>query len=184
MSSFLGKNTLSRGIRNNNPGNLRFTNIAWQGKIPKEKNTDAKVSFEQFTEVKWGIRAMLRDLLNDIDKGKNTLRLLINEYAPPIENNTANYINVVAKSLGMTADEKIVNVDALFLLKIGRAIISHENGKDGKLILDSDIDDAINILGDINLKGVTVSAKKRNFKYNYMIVPVLLFFYSVFMITL
>lgn len=183
MSSFLGKSNLSRGIRNNNPGNLRFTNIAWQGKITKEKNTDYKLGFEQFTEVKWGIRAMLRDLLNDIDKGKNTIRLLINEYAPPVENNTLNYINVVANSLGMTPDQKIVNVDALFMLKIGRAIISHENGKDGKLILDSDIDDAIDILGEVNLNAVVVSAKKK-FRYNYMIIPVLLFFYSVFMITL
>ena len=27
-----------RGIRNNNPGNLIFTNIKWNGKLPKEQN--------------------------------------------------------------------------------------------------------------------------------------------------
>ena len=40
MSSFLGRKELTRGIRNNNPGNLVLTNIAWQGKIPNSQNTE------------------------------------------------------------------------------------------------------------------------------------------------
>ncbi|WDF65655.1 hypothetical protein [Flavobacterium sp. KACC 22763] len=177
MRSFLGQKNLSRGLRNNNPGNLIITPSAWQGKIEKSKNTDGH--FEQFKELKYGIRAMLKDIINDISKGKNTIRLLISEYAPVIENNTALYIDFISKKTGIGKDEKIQNVDSLFLISIARAIMEYENGKEyADLIYDSDIDDAIDILGDINLKGVTVTTKRR-FKFNYLIIPVLLFFYTV-----
>lgn len=85
MSSFLGRKDLTRGIRNNNPGNLRVTPDKWVGKIPLSQNTDLNKSFEQFTEIKYGIRAMLIDLLGDIGKGKDTIRKLISEYAPPVK---------------------------------------------------------------------------------------------------
>ncbi|MBF4483244.1 hypothetical protein [Flavobacterium sp. CSZ] len=180
MSSYLGRKDLSRGVRNNNPGNLVLTNIAWQGKIPNTQNTDKH--FEQFTEVKFGIRAMLRDLTNDIDKGKNTVRKLITEYAPPSENNTQKYIDVISKAVGLAPDQTIKIVDAKFYLVIARAIIKHENGTDASLIYDSDIQDAIDIMGDYNLSGVTVTAKKK-FKFNYLIIPVVLFFYTVYSVT-
>ncbi|QDW21816.1 hypothetical protein [Flavobacterium sp. KBS0721] len=180
MSNFLGRKELTRGIRNNNPGNLVLTNIAWQGKIPNAQNTDKH--FEQFTEVKFGIRAMLRDLTNDIDKGKNTVRKLITEYAPPSENDTQKYIEVISQAVGLDPDQTIKIVDAKFYLVIARAIIKHECSPDHNLIYDSDIQDAIDIMGDYNLSGVTVTAKKK-FKFNYLIIPVLLFFYTVYSVT-
>jgi hypothetical protein len=180
MSNYLGRKELTRGIRNNNPGNLVLTNISWQGKIPNNQNTDKH--FEQFTEVKYGIRAMLRDLTNDIDKGKNTVRKLITEYAPPSENDTQKYIEVISKAVGLDPDQTIKIVDAKFYLVIARAIIKHECSPDHNLIYDSDIQDAIDILGDFNLSGVTVTAKKK-FKFNYLIIPVLLFFYTVYSVT-
>lgn len=180
MSNFLGRKELTRGVRNNNPGNLVLTNIAWQGKIPNAQNTDKH--FEQFTEVKFGIRAMLRDLTNDIDKGKNTVRKLITEYAPPSENDTQKYIEVISQAVGLDPDQTIKIVDAKFYLVIARAIIKHECSPDHNLIYDSDIQDAIDIMGDYNLSGVTVTAKKK-FKFNYLIIPVLLFFYTVYSVT-
>ncbi|WP_316632672.1 hypothetical protein [uncultured Flavobacterium sp.] len=180
MSNYLGREELTRGIRNNNPGNLVLTNIAWQGKIPNAQNTDKH--FEQFTEIKYGIRAMLRDLTNDIDKGKNTVRKLITEYAPPSENDTQKYIDVISKAVGLDPDQTIKIVDAKFYLVIARAIIKHECAPDHNLIYDSDIQDAIDIMGDYNLSGVTVTAQKR-FKFNYLIIPVLLFFYTVYSVT-
>ena len=180
MSSFLGRKELTRGIRNNNPGNLVLTNIAWQGKIPNSQNTDKH--FEQFTDIKFGIRAMLRDLTNDIDKGKNTVRKLITEYAPPFENDTQNYINVISKAVGLAPDQTIKIVDSKFYLVIARAIIKHENGADASYVYDSDIQDAIDIVGDYNLDSVIVTAKKK-FKFNYLFIPVLLFFYTVYSVT-
>ncbi len=89
MSSFLGRKDKSRGIRNNNPGNLRFVaSNNWLGKIPYVENTDADKAFEQFTEIKYGIRAMLRVVINNIDKGNDTVTKIITRYAPPFENDT------------------------------------------------------------------------------------------------
>ena len=116
MSSFLGRTDLTLGIRNNNPGNLVFTGIAWQGKIiPKVPQR-----FEQFSAVKWGIRAMLRDVVNDISKGKNTVSKLIHQYAPPSENNTKSYINDVSKALGIQPNDKITSINNEFLFLMAK----------------------------------------------------------------
>lgn len=114
-----------RGIRNHNPGNLVLTTIAWKGKVPNAQNTDKK--FEQFTQPLWGIRAMFIDVRGDIEKdGLNTIRKLITEYAPKIENNTAAYIQSVVNQVGIGPDARILPAHYLNLLK---AIIRHENGK-------------------------------------------------------
>lgn len=86
-----------RGIRNNNPGNLIYTDIKWNGKLPKHQNKDRR--FEMFIAPVYGVRAMIKDLKHDIEKGKNTVPALIEEYAPKFENNTEAYINTVCKDL-------------------------------------------------------------------------------------
>jgi len=145
--SFLNNHTV-RGLRNNNPGNLIKTNIKWLGKIPNSKNTDVK--FEQFTDIKFGIRAQLKDLINDINKGKNTVRLLISEYAPSNENNTIAYIDSVCKTIGVTPNEKLTQINDQFLLKLTRAIYKVELGIAEKQITDNDILEAINSLGNVS----------------------------------
>lgn len=181
MSSFLGKSTLTRGIRNNNPGNLVKTPDAWVGKIPHSLNTDGK--FEQFTALKYGIRAMLRDVVNDILKGKNTVRKLISEYAPPFENNTGNYVDSVAKKLGVSPDAKITLINANFMMLLAKAIIEKENGKDAKYIKDSDIRDAIRIVGKFKApKDVKIDTSVLS--PVMVLLPLLLFFYTWFTVTL
>lgn len=159
--NFLGMSNLPRGIRNNNPGNLVYTAINWQGKLPFPQNTDKH--FEQFTEVKFGLRAMFRDILNDIAKGKNTVEKLISEYAPAFENNTSSYINQVAQSLGLSPKDKITTVTEDFLLKIGKVIIRVENGNIvDKYISDDDIKEAISIIGDTTGYGIIIEKDKND----------------------
>ena len=113
-----------RGIRNNNPGNLRLTSIKWNGKVPNDKNTDGL--YEQFITPIDGIRAMFIDVRGDIEKdGLNTIAKLITEYAPPNENDTTAYINSVAKKLNLNPTSKITSNHYFNLIK---AIITHENG--------------------------------------------------------
>ena len=125
MASYLGQSNLPRGIRNNNPGNLVLTNIAWQGKIPNDQNTDGH--FEQFKNVESGIRAMAMDIIGDISEGKNTLAKLINEYAPSFENNTTGYINRVSADTGLGVHE-VIPMDVCTVQKIIKAKIGVENG--------------------------------------------------------
>ncbi|WP_185965303.1 structural protein [Flavobacterium franklandianum] len=170
---------LSRGIRNNNPGNLIITSIAWLGKIPIPQNTDKK--FEQFSSMELGIRAMFKDLINDINKGKNTVRKLINEYAPPSENNTAQYIKDVCQSIGVQPDQQITSINQSFLLKLGKAVIKKENGTDSKHVTDTQIIRALSLLGNVSTENLKVDLKTKVLKYA---IPIILVFYSVFTITL
>ena len=95
-----------RGIRNNNPGNLIFTNINWKGKLPKDQNRDRRL--EMFIAPVYGVRAMIKDLIHDIEKGKNTVPLLIEEYAPRFENNTDQYIETVCRDLKVSKQAKLL----------------------------------------------------------------------------
>lgn len=49
-----------RGLRNNNPGNIRTTKDRWQGLRPQQ--TDP--AFFQFTEMRYGYRALIITLQN------------------------------------------------------------------------------------------------------------------------
>ena len=184
MTSFLGRTELSRGLENNNPGNLRFTSNAWQGKISKYKNTDSGKAFEQFKTVEYGIRAMLRDVVNDIINGKNTVRKLISSYAPPTENDTKTYVNVVSKKLGVNPDSQITLIDSAFMLLIARAIITHENGNSsGDLIKDSHIRTAISMLGKFETKG-KLKVDSAVITLNTFLIPIIIFFYTVLTVAL
>jgi len=141
---YRGRRDLPRGLRNNNPGNLRISTIAWQGKVPNARNTDK--SFEQFENIVFGVRAMATDIINDVAKGKNTLRTLIAEYAPPNENDTTGYINQVANRVGISPDAKL-NLNADLVKKIIQAKIIVENGiKAAQLVTGAQIDQAIALL--------------------------------------
>lgn len=114
-----------RGIRNNNPGNLIFTNINWTGKLSKEQNKDRR--FEMFIAPEYGIRAMIKDLKNDIQKGKNTVPALMTEYAPRFENNTDAYIQTVCKDLKVSATAKLLPTKNTLRLLV-HSISRVENG--------------------------------------------------------
>lgn len=116
-----------RGIRNNNPGNIRISTESWLGKIDPIYNTDG--SFEQFTFPEFGIRALAVNLKNyQIKHRLYTVRGMITRFAPSNENNTNSYVNIVAKSLGISADTPIDFANPDVSLKLVKAIIKHENG--------------------------------------------------------
>lgn len=116
----------ARGIRNNNPGNIRWGDD-WQGLVPKSERTDK--SFCQFTASEYGIRAMIIILRNYEKKhGLNTVRKIINRWAPPVENDTESYINSVAKQVGVDADKVIDVTDSRVMIPLLEAVITHENG--------------------------------------------------------
>lgn len=181
MSSYLNKTNLSRGIRNNNPGNLVFTQNQWKGKISFEKNTDLQKHFEQFEDMSFGVRAMLKNLVNHIDRGENTVRKLITVYAPPTENDTKLYIKQVCATLGISPDDKITSVNSDFLFLLAKAIVKKENGSDSKYVSDSDIKDAISNLGTFNLKNLIVNTTQK--VSVSFIIGIVLFLYTVFAVT-
>jgi len=160
-TSFLNHKGINPGIRNNNPGNLIKTSENWQGKIPHSQNTDSR--FEQFYRLVDGLRAMMVQLRSDIIKGKNTLTKLIYKYAPPHENDTTMYINSVAKSIDLEANEPITFLDKSLLIKITKAMVRVENGADANLLKDKDYANAYSILNremPVKISGFNVEQVK------------------------
>ncbi len=126
--SFLGQQGLPRGIRNNNPGNIRITDTRWQGKIPNAQNRDG--AFEQFQSYKWGIGAMTKLLINYMNvRGLRTLTEILNTYAPKSENNTNAYIQTISNETGIHPNTRLTpSYQTMQKLVISMARV--ENGRD------------------------------------------------------
>lgn len=117
---------IPRGIRNNNPGNIRNNpNNRWVGLSPCQNDKD----FCVFIEPKYGIRALSIILRNYQSRyGLKTVKDIINRYAPTIENNTNSYVKSVCQFLGIT-DTTIIDIgEGCVMLCLLKAIIRHENG--------------------------------------------------------
>ncbi len=148
MSSYLNNPNVTRGIRNNNPGNIIITSITWQGKVPVAKNTDG--TFEQFYTIEDGVRALMRQLVNNINSGYDTVYTLIHKYSPEFENNTSAYINSVVSMIGMGINE-VLDIYQETIVSLAKAIIYVENGSDSKYVTDQVYSTALANLG-IDLK--------------------------------
>lgn len=123
---------LTRGERNNNPGNIKEfdrANIQWVG----ERATDDDPVFEEFRTPFHGIRALARVLMNYQRIHKlRTIRGIIKRWAPAEENNTDAYVrSVVARTRVGGADSQIdlVSPSSNVVLPLVKAIIHHENGR-------------------------------------------------------
>lgn len=118
-----------RGIRNNNPLNIRKGNN-WKGERPNQ--TDK--AFEEFQSMEYGIRAALKLMRNHITgyngsrKKADTLRKLIAVWAPPTENATTKYCDLVSKETGIAPTRLLHATDKADLLAICRAMAFVECG--------------------------------------------------------
>lgn len=117
--SYLGKTKdelkrpLTRGYRNNNAGNIKINaNNDWAGKIPAAENTDG--TFEQFTALAYGTRALIKLVQRYIADGNRTIFAIATKYAPAVENDTKKY----ADSLSL-----ITGLDRAFVLKADKSTI-------------------------------------------------------------
>jgi len=134
---------MTRGIRNNNPLNLRCSSSAWKGKgtppCPLGKGEIEKdPEFEQFVSMEYGFRAAILTIETYIIKhGCNTIRKIINRWAPASDgNNTNQYINHVCHITGIGGNEPLSNHDPR-LKSIVAAMAQVECGEGIKAYLSS-----------------------------------------------
>lgn len=91
---------IARGLRNNNPGNLRLSGDRWKGIRPVQTDRE----FFQFISMPYGYRALLITLRNyRIRHGCMTVSDFIRRWAPPSENNTGSYIQRICNELQVPA---------------------------------------------------------------------------------
>lgn len=113
-----------RGIRNNNPGNIKRSNTAWEGLADVQDDE----TFFTFKTPEYGIRAMARilrtyrskHLLLSVDQ-------IINRWAPLTENPTLEYVALVSERLGVRPWEQLSFHDEQ-VAELIEAIIRMENG--------------------------------------------------------
>lgn len=126
--------SLPRGIRNNNPGNIRKSGDAWQGLADIQPDTE----FFSFADPVYGIRALAKILRNYRDRyGLNTVAGIINRWAPPVgrdsqgnsyTQDSSAYARAVANKVGVAPTEPLT-WDAGQMRRLVSAIIQHENGQ-------------------------------------------------------
>jgi hypothetical protein len=120
--------TLTRGERNNNPGNIRKSTTTWQG----QTSVQSDPAFVVFADPVSGIRALALLLRNyQSVYGLDTITQLISRWAPSTENNTGAYISSVADDMGVTSNQSLNLDDSATLTDLTSAIIRHENGRIG-----------------------------------------------------
>lgn len=115
---------LPRGMRNNNPGNIKFSSSNnWLGQVGSDG------VFVIFSSYKWGIRAMMKLLQKYFSEGRNTVESIISKWAPSGSegNTTSSYIFNVAGYLNVSpADLLGFDYNTAANLVIGMA--AFENG--------------------------------------------------------
>lgn len=117
---------IPRGIRNNNPLNIRIGNT-WLGEVPNPTDSE----FEQFVSVTYGLRAAFCILRRYIRKyNRNTIYKIICAWAPAVENQTEKYCLYVSQRMSMAPDEIIAYEDKVTLVALVCAMARFECGQD------------------------------------------------------
>lgn len=134
-----------RGIRNNNPLNIRKGNN-WKGEVANQ--TDA--AFEQFVSMQMGVRAGFKILKNYMTgyggrvKALTNVHDIIHRWAPPSENNCKAYIESVCRFSGLHEFERLLFSDRNKMLALVDGMIRVECGEPVSLDIIASAYDLIN----------------------------------------
>ena len=119
---------LPRGIRNNNPLNIRRSKDQWKG-LAEQQNDRA---FCQFKSLEWGWRAAFYLLTRTYYHKYRlyTIRTIIRRWAPSSENDTEAYIQNVSRLTGIDPDKPLdsPSESPSVWMMVGAAMAIQENG--------------------------------------------------------
>ena len=136
---------IPRGIRNNNPLNIRKGNN-WKGEVCSSHDGE----FEQFVSMQWGIRAGFKILKNYMTgyggrvKALSNVHDIIHRWAPPSENNCKAYIDSVCRFSGLHEFERLQFSDRNKMLALVDGMIRVECGQPVSLDIIASAYDLIN----------------------------------------
>ena len=130
-----------RGIRNNNPGNLRpLSNDRWRGEVAPDTGAtpnprDEMGSYSRFISPEHGLRALIRDGRRKRSRGLNTLTKIKEAFAPAADgNDVAAYAASVARAMTtllgrpITPDDPLPPDDRDFRIALAKATVRVECG--------------------------------------------------------
>ena len=137
--------SIARGIRNNNPGNVKLTGDVWLGSVPRVLNSDG--TFVQFGDMAHGIRAAIKLLRNYRRRyGLKTARAIIERYAPPgrDSNPVDAYRDFIARQLGVGLDDELPDTPRAWQT-LARSIFDFENG--GQMPTERELSEGFELAG-------------------------------------
>lgn len=116
---------MTRGLKNNNPGNIEQNQDKFQGEVKPSQD----VRFKQFLSMAYGYRAIFVTLHTYLTKyHRNTIEKIIKAWAPPNENHTQVYIDSVVKWSGVPKDKALTENSGQDYKNIVAAMSRMENG--------------------------------------------------------
>jgi len=111
-----------RGIRNNNPTNIR-AGVGYVGEIGRDKD-----GYAIFDSPLNGLRAPYLEVWDSITRDHDdTIDTLVRQWAPPSENDTQAYAADVSKRTAIPRTQKLVY--SAHATPIVKALVWHENGQ-------------------------------------------------------
>ena len=113
-----------RGIRNNNPLNIRHNGDRFLGEVVPGRDR----AFKQFASMAYGYRAAFVILGSYLARGLNTVEKIIRAWAPPTENNTEGYIAIVVQRSGVGRNKTLTAESGSEYRMIVAAMCHCENG--------------------------------------------------------
>lgn len=126
----MDKKVEPRGIRNNNPLNIRVGNN-WQGEVTSKSDP----VFEEFETMQMGVRAGFKILkkymtgYNGLTQKFNTIEKIIRRWAPEQENDVKAYIDFVSKKTGIPSKQILSFDQRRMMVAIVDAMVQMECGK-------------------------------------------------------
>lgn len=119
---------IPRGLRNNNPLNIRISSTPWQGKVIE--NTDG--AFEQFSSLEYGLRAAMVNIRTIIKRDHiDTIYGIINKWAPERDgNNTKAYIEFVCNKIQLKQGTRIAYNNKNYICMLVWAMAQVECGQE------------------------------------------------------
>jgi hypothetical protein len=113
-----------RGLRNNNPLNLSFA-----GQEGAVMETHSNPRFARFASMEDGVAASVRQLARYQERGVSTLAAMVNRWAPPTENDTAAYVQKVARETGIAPDAVVNMRDPELVASLVASMAKVETGR-------------------------------------------------------
>lgn len=125
----MNKSRIPRGVRNNNPLNIRYVaKNKWEGRVSRKSDPD----FEEFRSMRYGYRAafvLLHHYMNLYNL--HTIIDIVSRWAPQGDgNDTISYANTVSQKTGIPIHKELKFIDFRAIINIAHAMAEVENGVD------------------------------------------------------
>ncbi len=135
-----------RGERNNNPLNMDYNHIPWDG-LADPKDWAGEPRFAVFQDPEHGIRAAVVNMRTHFSRDPQlSLGGLVAIWAPPNENDTTAYLAHVVLLTKIPVTHIVDLHDTVFVTTLVKALITHECGR--CIYPDTLIARALQLLGD------------------------------------